>query len=299
MKVLIAEDSVTSRMMLTATVKKWGFDVSEVEDGLDAWEIMQHHDHPNLLIVDWEMPNMDGIELCKKIRSKNSQNPPYIILLTGRTESKYIVEGLESGANDYVPKPFNTAELQARIQVGKRVLEMQETLNDTLEALRISATHDSLTGILNRGAVLDALVKEIKRVERQKRVLCVGMCDVDNFKSINDTYGHLVGDDVLKEITKRMEKALRVYDLIGRYGGEEFLVVVNTTDDNLLEVYERICVDVAKEPVLSGNIFIDVSISCGVAKFDTNADDVRTLLVRADAALYQAKENGKNQVVYT
>jgi len=298
MKVLIAEDSSTSRMLLSAVAKKWGYEVIEAEDGVAAWEIMQQEDAPRLLILDWEMPNMNGIEVCERVRAKKSSNPPYILLLTARTEADDIVEGLSKGANDYVSKPFNNAELQARMQVGQRMLEMQSKLNDAMEELKIHATYDALTGVLNRRAILNQMPKEIQRVRRQKRELCIGMCDIDYFKKINDTHGHLVGDEVLKEVTKRMESTLRVYDVIGRFGGEEFLVIANTTKDHLLDVFERICEKISATPIDIEEVSLNVTISCGVTQLLADEEDSTVILVRADEALYEAKDSGRNQVVF-
>lgn len=297
MKLLVADDSSVSRMMLSAVTKEWGYEVIVTENGEEAWEEMQKQNAPRLLLLDWEMPIMNGIEVCQRVVEKYQDNPPYILLLTSRTESDDIVEGLSKGANDYISKPFDTAELQVRLQVGKRMLEMQDKLNATLKEMRDLASHDALTGILNRRAILEALPKEIKRVERQNRVLCIGMCDIDHFKAINDTHGHLAGDEVLIEVTKRMQTALRVYDLIGRYGGEEFLVIVNTDSDNLLTTFERICQIISETPINIGESSINVTISCGVTLYQDDNNDMTSILARADKALYKAKNSGRNQVV--
>jgi len=300
-KLLVADDSKVSRAMLSAITKSWGYEVILAEDGEQAWQIMQEDNAPKILLLDWEMPKMNGIEVCQRVIEKNSENPPYIVLLTARTASDDIVEGLSKGANDYLSKPFDSAELQVRLQVGKRMIDMQDKLNATLDELKKLASHDSLTGLLNRRAIMEGLPKEIKRMERQEQVLCIGMCDIDHFKEINDTYGHLVGDEVLKEVTKRMKGTLRDYDLLGRYGGEEFLVI--TPVDNIASgtlVYQRICNAVSLQPVKINNISISVTISCGVTSYSTNEDAqaITQLIARADEALYQAKDNGRNQVVF-
>lgn len=303
MKLLIAEDDKASRMMLTAVASQWGYDCISVEDGEAAWEVMQQENAPSLLLLDWEMPGMTGIEVCKKIRAKNNDNPPYILLLTARTETADIVEGLKTGANDYIPKPFNAAELQVRLEVGYRMLSLQSTLNHAMEELKYNATYDALTGILNRRAILDALTKEIARVQRQKTSLFIGMCDIDHFKNINDTHGHLVGDEVLKEVVTRMKTALRSFDSIGRYGGEEFLVICNATDNKPSTVFERMCKFVTSSPIETNELSISVSISCGVTKLDLDleqtVDEIALLLLsNSDAALYEAKEAGRNRVVF-
>jgi len=300
MKLLVADDSKVSRMMLSAITKQWGYDVILAEDGEQAWQIMQEDGAPQLLLLDWEMPKMDGIEVCERVIAKNPENPAYIVLLTSRTSSDDIVEGLSKGASDYLSKPFDSAELQVRLQVGKRMIELQDKLNATLRELTELASHDGLTGLLNRRAIMEALPKEVKRVERQEQTLCLGMCDIDHFKKINDTYGHLVGDEVLKEVTKRMEDSLRDYDLLGRYGGEEFLVI--TPVDNVKNgtmVYQRICRAVSNQPIEVDDLSITVTISCGVTSYspENNEKDITKLLAMADEALYKAKDAGRNQVV--
>ncbi len=301
MKLLVADDSNVSRSMLSAITKSWGYEVILAEDGEQAWQIMQENDAPQLLLLDWEMPKMNGIEVCERVIAKDPETPPYIVLLTSRSSSDDIVEGLSKGANDYLSKPFDTAELQVRLQVGKRMVEMQDKLNATLNELKELASHDSLTGLLNRRAIMENLPKEIKRMKRQEQVLCIGMCDIDHFKQVNDTHGHLVGDEVLKEVTKRMTATLRENDLLGRYGGEEFLVI--TPVDNKLDgimLYQRICDAVSAQAIKINGLSISVTISCGVTTYSTSHDGqvITKLVARADEALYQAKDNGRNQVVF-
>jgi len=299
MKLLVADDSKVSRMMLLAITKGWGYEVVLAEDGEEAWEIMQQEDAPQLLLLDWEMPKMNGIEVCERVIKQNAANPAYILLLTSRNSSDDIVEGLSKGASDYLSKPFDSAELKVRLQVGKRMLEMQEKLNSTLEEMTLLASLDMLTGILNRRAIMAALPKEINRIERLSQVLCIGMCDIDHFKKINDTYGHLVGDEVLKEVTQRMIQSLREYDLIGRYGGEEFLIITPVANENCMPLYQRICQAVSATPIQVDELAISVTVSCGVTSYSLEADghNMTTLLARADDALYEAKDAGRNQVI--
>jgi len=306
MKLLIAEDDKTSRLILRSVCTKWGYEVECVEDGKAAWDLMQADDAPNLMIIDWEMPRMNGVEFCQRMSEKFKQNPPYIILLTSRSETKDIVDGLRAGANDYIAKPFNNEELKVRIAVGRRMIELQNKLNATLIKLTELASKDVLTGQLNRRAIMESLTKEIRRTERHQRtkrleqVLCIGMCDIDHFKYVNDTYGHLVGDEVLKEVTVRIQQALRVNDLLGRFGGEEFLVITPVEEvANAALVYERICHLVAEQPIEIYDLSISVTISCGVTSYvpDNDGTKLETLIARADEALYQAKDEGRNRVV--
>lgn len=297
MKLLIAEDDLTTRTMLSAVAVRWGFEVVEAENGQKAWEIMQGDDAPQLLLVDWEMPVLDGLSLCRRIREQETHNPPYIIMLTIRGQTVDIVEGLDRGANDYVVKPFDNAELRARLHVGKRMLALQEELNKAKDELIFQAHHDVLTGLMNRRAVMKAFEREIARAQREKRTLGVGLCDLDHFKRVNDECGHLVGDEVLKEIGHRLQEGLRPYDTIGRYGGEEFLVVLSGEEKDIIRLFERLRQAVSEMPVVANPLKLDITISCGVALIDPSENcgcDSASMLSAADIALYESKSKGRN-----
>jgi len=298
MRLLIAEDDMTSRAVLTAIVKNWGYDPVAVEDGSSAWDIMQKPDAPPLALLDWEMPGMNGLEVCRTIRDKNSSSPPYLIILTSRGEKADIVEGLDAGANDYISKPYDNSELQARINVGRRMVELQTELLDARDALAHEATHDPLTGALNRRAILESLSKELKRAARKQSALSIGLCDIDHFKQVNDTYGHQAGDVVLCGVVEAIQKRLRGYDLVGRYGGEEFLVVApDSTGSKQEGVYERLRYQIDQLKVATRFGDVNVTVSIGVAGTD-DGNTVDHLLAAADAALYRAKDEGRNRVVY-
>jgi len=300
-KLLIADDSRVSRVILSGITKSWGYELIMVEDGEQAWQVMQQDDAPSLLLLDWEMPKMNGVEVCERVIAQNPENPPYIVLLTSKTGSDAIVEGLSKGASDYLAKPFDRDELKVRLQVGKRMIELQEKLNSTLQDLTDLASKDALTGLLNRRAIMEALPKEINRIERQEQTLCVGMCDIDHFKQVNDTYGHIAGDEVLKEVTHRMTETLREYDLLGRYGGEEFLIItpVDTIENSKL-VYQRICQAISEQPISFDGGSVTVTISCGVTGYRPKIDDhsISKVIARADEALYEAKDAGRNRVIF-
>ncbi|MFT5658403.1 MAG: two-component system cell cycle response regulator [Gammaproteobacteria bacterium] len=301
MKLLIAEDDLTSRTMLKAVTRRWDYEPITVDDGEAAWQLLQGDDTPRLLLVDWEMPNLNGLALCQRIRAKEEgTDPVYIILLTARNSTDDIVAGLEAGANDYIAKPFDNAELHARLQVGSRMLKLQEDLNNTKQALAFQATHDSLTGLLNRGAVMEAMGLEIDRTKRQPLPLYIGLCDIDHFKLVNDTHGHLAGDEVLRHVAERLSATLRPYDRIGRYGGEEFLILLNTDKTNAHTLFERIRKAVADEPFVYEQTSLQLTISCGVSFFEPSQSELneKELLAIADAALYRAKAAGRNQVVF-
>ena len=299
MKILIAEDDSTSRSILTAVLKKWGFEPVVTEDGAAAWRALQGTDAPRLALLDWSMPHLDGLEICRRLRAGEARNPPYVILLTARDQIGDIVQGLEAGANDYVAKPFNNEELRARIGVGQRMLEMQAHLLEAQEALSHQATHDFLTGIFNRRAILDTLAREISRGKREKSVFSIGMCDLDHFKAINDTYGHQAGDEALVAFTRCVQDRLRDYDSFGRYGGEEFLVIAPGSLGHSGEgLYERLRAGIADAGFMTAAGKAPLTVSIGVAA-GTGLSGVDALIASADAALFQAKAEGRNRVVYS
>lgn len=297
MKLLIADDDITSRTILDAVSRKWGYEPVLAEDGEAAWEILQQEDAPRLLLLDWMMPKLDGLQLCKRIREIETSDPPYIILLTARTETEDIVAALEAQANDHIAKPFDNGELQARLSVGKRMLDLQSELNSTKEALFIQATRDVLTGLLNRGAVMEALDREMERARRQRQCLSIGLCDIDHFKRVNDNHGHLAGDEVLRGVANRISNTLRPYDHVGRYGGEEFLLVMAGEVEQILDPFERIRNAVADLPIAANGDELSVTLSCGIARFEPPQYglDANALIGAADDALYHAKETGRNR----
>ena len=299
MKLLIAEDDFTSRTMLVAMAGKWGYEIVAVEDGEAAWKIIRGDDPPQLLLLDWEMPMLDGLKLCERIRQQETDDYPYIILLTSRTDAADIVEGLHAGSNDYVAKPFESTVLHARIEVGYRMLTLQAELKQIRENLAFQANHDFLTGLMNRRAVMDALEKEIYRTQRTQEVLYIALCDIDYFKKVNDTHGHLAGDAVLKEVADRMTAVLRPYDHIGRYGGEEFLLVLNSRNDQVLNTFERLRLAIAETQFKVEHLNLNVTMSFGVSMLLPTAEkrDAVSLIASADESLYKAKEAGRNCVV--
>jgi two-component system, cell cycle response regulator len=297
-RVLAAEDNPVLQTMLRNMLKHWGYEAVIARDGLEAWTLLRSENAPRLAILDWMMPEMDGVEVCRRVRAGAREPYIYIVLLTARTQSADLVQGMEAGADDYLTKPFAAPELRVRLRAGTRILDLQDELLATREALRVQATHDGLTGLLNRTAVMDALQVELERAERGQQPVSVMLADLDFFKKINDTYGHLVGDSVLAESARRMKTAIRRYDSLGRWGGEEFLFVLpGCTLDDAVAHAERIREAIAATPYSNATAPLAVTCSIGVAARDRPGTEHADELVKeADLALYEAKRRGRNRV---
>ena len=298
--VLIAEDDPLFRRILERWFQQWDYRVMAVENGLDAWEVLQREDAPQLAILDWMMPGIDGIELCRRIRSRDQSPYRYVLLLTAKDDKQDVITGLEAGADDYLTKPFDVDELRARVRAGKRILDLQAALIHAQDDLQSAALHDSLTGLWNRGAILDLLRREVCRRQRTGDALGVMMVDIDYFKKINDTHGHLIGDAVLQEVTRRLAVDVRPYDAVGRYGGEEFLIVFPGCNmPDLLVGAERLRHCIADQPIETSVGQIPVTLSLGLASVEQGENEIlgcESFLQRADAALYAAKARGRNRV---
>jgi len=295
--VLIAEDDPMFRKILTVWLGRWGYRVLVTKDGTEAWNRLQQGDAPELVVLDWVMPGIDGPELCRKIRGMSNAPYQYILLVTAKNDSQDVVTGLEAGADDYLTKPFDQNELRARLRVGKRILALQTDLIESREKLRFQATHDGLTGVWNRTEVLEMLGREMERANRSEGLTGLLLLDLDHFKNVNDTYGHLAGDVVLKEAADRIAKVVRPYDIVGRYGGEEFLVVLPNCDiGQSRQTAERICAAVAADPIRIGSFEVQVTASIGVTACAANTIEETQLLAISDAALYKAKGAGRNRI---
>jgi diguanylate cyclase (GGDEF)-like protein len=302
MRILIADDSIVSRHLLDATLRKWGYEVAVACDGLEAWEILQQENAPRIAILDWVMPGLSGLEVCRRVRehARDSESAyVYILLLSSRSQREDLIEGLESGADDYLTKPFDQHELKVRLRAGTRIIDLQRELLAAREELREQATKDFLTRLWNRSSILDILQRELVRGARERRPVGLVLTDLDRFKSVNDSYGHFAGDAVLREFSRRMLTCMRPYDEIGRYGGEEFLVVLPGCDESsAFNQAERMRNALAGEPMLLNDEHHLVTGSFGATSWNFSSPASAENLIRvADDALYRAKNQGRNRTV--
>jgi len=295
--ILLAEDSAIYRQLIGSHLREWGFEFVCAKDGQAAWKILMKTGAPRLALLDWVLPEIDGIELCERLRARPADEPyTYTILLTAKTRKQEMLEAMDAGVDDFLVKPFDPLELKARLMVGKRIVELQEKLVSANNALQFAACHDFLTGAWNRAEILAFLHRELVRARRDATAVGIVLVDVDHFKAVNDKFGHETGDCVLKEIVQRLSDSLREYDGIGRYGGEEFLLVTPGCDlATTARRADQIRNMISGKPISTpqGPISIAVSMGATVAESSTDSE---SLLRCADSALYQAKHNGRNRV---
>jgi diguanylate cyclase (GGDEF)-like protein len=294
MKVMIVEDEPISRRILENFLIECGYEVLSGSDGMEALEIIRSPDAPRLVISDWMMPNMNGVELCEKIRGMEKDQYTYFILLTTKAEKRDIIKGLESGADDFIVKPFDREELKYRVKIGERIINLEQRIMQL-------ANTDYLTGVLNRRAFMERMNGEINRSIRNKKEISIILMDIDHFKKVNDKFGHQVGDLVLQRFTERVLMASRSYDFVGRYGGEEFIVGLPETNmEQSLIIAERMRQNIEEmqltfpdNPQVALRITASFGItSCVIESFEK----IDSVIKLADDALYRAKTEGRNRV---
>ena len=299
MQVLVVEDSAVYRKLICDQLTTWGFHPLVAGTAEKAWQALSVPDGPKLVLLDWVLPDQEGVQLCRRIRQAHSSGKyVYVILLTCKEGRQNMLDAMQAGADDYLLKPFDEATLRARLLVGKRILTLQDELIAAREAMRHAATHDSLTGLVNRAEILRLLQLELERARRERKPVSVVLADIDHFKAVNDTLGHLYGDEALKEIARRLRARMRIYDGIGRYGGEEFLLVFSGCDLASAEQRaDELRQYVASTPLTTPVADRVVTVSMGVATWNgTVSPDLEALLNQADHGLYAAKQNGRNRV---
>jgi two-component system cell cycle response regulator len=298
--ILLAEDDPVTRMLMTRFLKKAGYEVDAVANGTEALDKMTKRYYP-MLVTDWEMPEMDGVALCKAVRNMQLDGYVYALLLTARDAKEHIIAGLEAGADDYLVKPVHEPELIARLNAGRRILTLEHSLRVANQRNRILSITDALTGAYNRRYLLEQLPRELERCRRYAYPLSVLMCDIDNFKQINDSRGHATGDDVLQQFAVRAQKSIRTNsDWVSRYGGEEFLIVLpETAHEGAMSVAEKIRTLIAATPFATRNGDAVVTASFGVASTGPSGPDialkVEAMIRVADECLYRSKQEGRNR----
>lgn len=301
LKVLVADDDSLSRRMLKSTLERSGYEVMTVEDGSAAAEALCDPDGPRMALLDWMMPGLDGPAVVRMVRVRRGMQYVHMILLTSRQAKEDVVAGLDAGADDYLTKPFNPQELRARLRTGERILQLEDTLVHAREEMRYRAMHDSLTGLLNRGVILELLQRELQRGRRaqQPASITVLLADIDHFKQVNDTFGHAAGDAALRKVAKHLTESVRNYDAVSRYGGEEFLMVLPDCEAKSgCERAEHIRHALELSPANVGEAKIPLTMSVGVANSaDWPGLEAEALIRKADEALYRAKADGRNRVV--
>ncbi len=297
--VLLAEDDPVSLRLLEKKLKDWGYRVFKARNGKKAWELLKTA-RVRIAILDWMMPALEGPELCSRLRQIRKPHYTYLILLTARNTSLDIVQGLEAGADDYMTKPINLMELQARLKAAHRIIELEENLLKTQKKLQKLATTDSLTGAWNRRTVLEFLREELNRYRRGGPPFGLLMIDLDHFKNINDQYGHQAGDIVLKQLVQLIKINLRNYDRVGRYGGDELLILLPGSDVYHTGLVAARLLSLAKETKIRINQRLQLGLTMSIG--GTSADSIskpkpETIVQTADRALYLAKKLGRYRVI--
>jgi len=289
-EVLVVDDDPATLKLLATVLETSGYAVRTADDGRQAMEMIRER-IPDFLVTDWEMPNVNGIELAEWVRQQPFPKYVYTILVTGRTETKHMVQAISAGADDFFSKPVRPGELLARVQAGVRILELERQL-------RFLARRDQLTGLLNRRTFFESLEEHWNRSLRKGHAMACVMIDIDRFKAVNDRYGHLTGDQALARVAEVLRQCRRESDLVGRYGGEEFCVLLLDCDQRAASDWaERCRLSIAGDSIPVGNTNIHLTASFGVSEKTDGMENPMQLIDAADQALLVAKRGGRNRVV--
>lgn len=292
MKVLVTEDSAVYQHLLVSQLSEWGLDVEVVADAETALPAISAAQKPMLLLIDWELPRMSGLELLSEVRQLHRKHYVYAIVLTARGDKGDMVKALNAGADDYLVKPFHSEELQARIQVAQRTLALHEELVTANERLEILASRDPLTDLYNRRGFLIAFHQERLRALRSKSSITLVICDIDRFKQVNDSYGHGFGDGVIRLVARELQRSSRGSDIVARIGGDEFLVVLPESKSTGGEALaKRVQKGIQERNEIPE---VPISLSFGIAEMNLAQSDEEAMAM-ADAALYAAKREGRNR----
>ena len=297
MKALVADSDPDRLRQLEGWLTRWGHEVAPVRNGVEAWHRLEKEREPTLVVLAWRMEGMPGIDVCRRIRLQPELPSAYVLLVADGRASEDLLDGLNAGADDFLFTPLDANETRARIRTGVRIVEIERALKASQDALRVQSTRDATTGSWNRAAILDLLHKEQERARRKSGSVAVVLADLDAFRDVNESLGAPIGDEVLREAARRMSSTLRPYDAVGRYGGEEFLIVLPGSDGlGALTVAERIREAFARRPVTTSAGPVAVTLSLGVASEGGEAaTDGNALLRAAESALKRAKSSGRNR----
>jgi two-component system, cell cycle response regulator len=299
-RLLLVEDEPTQRLMLERQLTRAGYVVETADNGEEALRKILAGQY-QILLTDWDMPGMDGPTLCKRVREAKLETYVYILLLTGHLTTDDVVAGLGAGADDYVRKPANPAELLARLSAGSRIVQLEQSLREANEKIQLLSITDSLAGTFNRRYLNDQLVKEVDRARRYGRPLSAIMADIDRFKRINDERGHATGDEVLRRFADLAKLVLRPSDWIARYGGEEFVLVLPETDASGAAIAAeklRAACDSVPMPLATGELHVTCSFGVATLSMVHQSPEAAAaeMLREADGALYNSKHEGRNRV---
>ena len=296
-RVAVVDDDHAIRRLVKLYLTRSGYQVIEFAAGEEARRELNRLPW-DLAILDRRLPDMDGVVLCHELKSNPELQSRYVILLTGDSEQEDKVMGLDLGADDYITKPFQPPELLARIRAAKRIVDLQKELVESNKRLELLSITDGLTKLYNHRHFQDELARAFEESQRYQRPLSLAIVDLDFFKKVNDSYGHAVGDEVLKSLSRIFQESIRSTDLAARYGGEEFAVMMPETDLSEAIVFaEKIRTLVEERAVATQARSISCTVSIGVATVPhSHIHSAKELIVAADKALYRAKKNGRNQL---